>query len=57
MEETLRERAVITFNEYGGWWNLGGMAEWLKVPEEELGKIWQTLEDEGLLERKRWKRN
>jgi len=49
----LRERIINTFSEFGGWWPLEGMAEWLGVSPDEVSQIWDELEAEGLLERKR----
>ncbi len=56
MTISLRQRVIDTFKEYGGWWKLGGMAEWLGVSEQSLERVWKKLEEEGLLERKRYSR-
>ena len=55
--KALRQDVVDTFKEYGGWWRLSGMAEWLggyaqNVSEDELKLVWDELEREGLMDRK-----
>lgn len=53
--ESLRQRVIDHFNEYGGWWQVDRMAEWLKVDVEEVRKIYDELEKEGLMDRRRSK--
>lgn len=53
---TLRKDVLATFKEYGGWWRIEGMAEWLDVPVHHIEEVWDVLEAKGLLERKRTKK-
>ncbi len=50
--KSLKERVLETFREYGGWWLVEGMADWLKVDVGEVRKVYTELEAEGLMERK-----
>lgn len=49
---SLRQRVLNTFREYGGWWQVDRMAEWLYVDVEKVRKIYDALEKGGLMERK-----
>lgn len=51
--QELERLTIDTFKEYGGWWRLDGMAEWLNIPIHVLSDIWDGLEQKGLLERKK----
>lgn len=53
VEESLRGRVISTFTEYGGWWRVEGMAEWLDVDVEDVRKVYDALEVEGLMDRER----
>jgi hypothetical protein len=50
MAKSFRKRVLETFKEYGGWWHISGMAEWLDVSIEKLRLVWDRLEKQGLLE-------
>lgn len=50
--KSLKQRVVDTFKEYGGWWKVEGMAEWLDADVEEVRKVYDALEAEGLMDRK-----
>jgi len=50
--KSLRERVLETFREYGGWWKVEGMAEWLGVGVSKVSKVYDDLESEGLMDRK-----
>ena len=55
---SLRQRVIETFEEYGGWWRVEGMAEWLGTYEkpvsiDKIRKIYDELEAEGLMDRKK----
>ncbi len=49
----LRNLIIKTFEEYGGWWKIEGMAGWLDVPIIRVKLIWDRLTKQGLMERKR----
>lgn len=51
-DQSLRERVLETFREYGGWWDVTRMAYWLDADVSKVRKIYDTLESEGLMERK-----
>ncbi len=51
-DKRLKRDTLNTFREYGGWWLLSGMAEWLDVEEDKLKLVWDKLEREGLMDRK-----
>ena len=51
-KKSLRQRVVDTFQEYGGWWQVNRMAEWLRVDVRQVRKIYDALEAEGLMDRK-----
>ena len=51
MSKSLKNKVIDTFKEYGGWWKVEGMAEWLDVPVEKVRKVYDALEAEGLLDR------
>ena len=52
MVKSLRQRVIDVFEEYGGWWWVEGMAERLNAGMEEVRKVYDDLEKEGLTERK-----
>ncbi|MBA7710115.1 hypothetical protein ES703_119045 [subsurface metagenome] len=47
---SIEDKVVETFKQYGGWWRLEGMAEWLNVPVDNLRVVWERLEKQGILE-------
>ena len=49
----METRVLETFRTYGGQWKLTGMAQWLNISIGQLRKIWDKLEQEGLMEVKR----
>lgn len=51
--KSLRQKVLDTFREYGGWWNVARMADWLNADVAKVRKIYDALESEGLMERKR----
>lgn len=52
MAKSLRQWVLDTFREYGGWWRVEGMAEWLNADVEEVRKVYDELEKEGLMDRR-----
>ena len=51
-EKSLRQEVIETLEEYGGWWQVGRIADWLDADAEEVRKVYDELEAEGLMERK-----
>lgn len=51
--KSLKDGVLETFKEYGGWWQVERMAEWLKADVEKVRKVYDELEAEGLMERRR----
>ena len=43
---------MVFFKEYGGWWEVTRVAEWLDADVEEVRRVYDRLEKEGLLDRK-----
>jgi len=55
MGKSLRNRVIDTFKEYGGWWAVERMAYWLDAPVEKVQKVYDALETEGLMDRRKEK--
>ena len=51
-KKRVRRAVLETFKEYGGWWDCSRMAEWIDKPVEEVRKVYDELEIEGLMDRK-----
>ena len=49
----IRERVLQVFDEYSGWWDTARMAKWLDVSVEEVTQVYDELEAEGLMDRKK----
>ena len=50
--KSLRQRVIETFEEYGGWWQVERMADWLDANVGKVRKVYDELEAEGLMNRK-----
>ena len=48
----LEKLVIKTFKEYGGWWTIEGMANWLGTPMRQVKAAWDKLTSVGLMERK-----
>ena len=53
MVKSLRQDVIDVFKEYGGWWRVEGMADWLSADVEDVRKVYDQLEVEGLMDRKK----
>jgi len=53
MTDELKERILHELKEHPGWWQVERLAYWLDAPINQVKEIWNELEKEGLLERKR----
>lgn len=51
----VRERVLKALKEYGGWWVAYRMAEWINASKSLVKSIYDDLEREGLMERKKRK--
>ena len=51
--KSLRQRVINIFLKFGGWWRVEGMAEWLHADVGLVKRIYDQLESEGLMERKK----
>ena len=50
--KSLKARVIETFEEYGDWWPLERMADWLNAKPERVRAVYDELEKEGLMDRK-----
>lgn len=51
--KSLRQKVLDTFEEFGGWWDVERMAEWLDADVVKVRKVYDALEADGLMDRKR----
>ena len=51
-QEKIRKQVIEVFQEFGGWWRLEGMAEWIDAPIDDVRVVYDGLESDGLLDRK-----